>query len=143
MQNMDNEDEYASPYQIISTVLPQLQDFRPKWGPAPRAEHGHGPFCHNDAKTHRCSELKRITHIIQHVLDNGQYKMTSRKTKASIQQSLAQGTPSVVLAMGNVAQTLEPLRNATTNSQPAGGSGVPTMMDNFDAQRTQALDPKK
>jgi hypothetical protein len=33
MQNIDNEDGYATLYQILRTVLPQLQDFRPKWGP--------------------------------------------------------------------------------------------------------------
>jgi hypothetical protein len=31
MQNVDQEDGCATLYQILRTVLPQLQDFRPKW----------------------------------------------------------------------------------------------------------------
>lgn len=147
MQNIDNEDGYATLYQILRTVLPQLQDFRPKWGPTLDKNMDMYRFITKmqrhiatEVKFHRpYSELEMVTNIIQHALDDRRYEMTARTAKASIQQSLAQGT-SVAFTMLNIAQTLEPSKN-THRTMEEGD--IPTM-NKFDApRRPQPLDPKK
>jgi hypothetical protein len=146
-QNTSGENGYATLHQILRTVLPKLQDFRPKWGPSLDKNQDMFRFV-RVMQEHATSEagfnrpykdLEIITNIIQHTLDdNNRYEMTARTAKATIQSALAQGTR-VILTMQNIAQNLEPSR---TRHQANDGGDVPTM-HKFDERRPQSLDPKK
>jgi hypothetical protein len=145
-QNTSSEDGYTTLYQILSTIIPKLQDFRPKWGPTLDKDHDMYRFVRimqqhalseSEFGIRPYTELEIITNIIQHALDDVRYEMSARIAKANIQSALAQAT-TVTLTMQNIAQTLAPSRNLNQASE-----GDTPVMHKFDAKRTQSLDPKK
>jgi hypothetical protein len=97
-QNTSTEDGYTALYQILSTVVPKLQDFRPKWGPALTKDITMYRFVnlmqqHTDAEAtfnRPYTELEIITNIIQKALENIRYEMPARTVKATIQNSMSQ-----------------------------------------------------
>jgi hypothetical protein len=109
-QNTSGENGCATLCQILRTVLPKLQDFRPKWGPFLDKNQDMFRFVRviqehatSEAEFNRpCKELETITNVIQHALDNNRCKMTARTAKATIQSAPAQGTR-VTLTMQNIA----------------------------------------
>ena len=138
-QNTSSKDGYTTLYQILRTILPKLQDFPTKWGPTLDKNQDMYRFVRimqehatSEAEFDRpYNDIKIITNIIQHALDDTRYEMTARTAKATIQSALAQGTR-VTLTMQNIAQSLEP---SQTTHQARDGD-TPTMYT-FDVKIAQ------
>jgi hypothetical protein len=141
IQNQREEDGYTTIYQILSTTLPVLQDFRPKWGPSLTKKVNMYKFV-NLMQTHTdqersfgrpYSEFELVTNIIQHAIDESRYEITARTAKAMVQNSMNNQKPAELnstvlpadLTLKRIAQTLEPSKGWRPHQQD--NEDIPTM----------------
>ena len=148
-QSTNEGDGFAVLYQILSIVMPKLQDFRPKWGPNLTKDIDMYRFVNQMEKftetentfNRPYSQLEQVTNIIQHAILDPRYEMTARTTKATLEQTLAQGQDTR-LTMQNIARTLEPTKHTGRNDTHELGEDTP-LIHKFETRRPQGLDPKK
>jgi hypothetical protein len=155
IQNQREEDGYTAIYQILSTTLPVLQHFRPKWGPS-LTKKVNMYKCVNLIQTHMdqersfsqpYSEFELVTNIIQHAIDDSRYKITARTAKAMVKNSMNTQKPAELnstvlqadLTLKRIAQTLKSSKGRHPHQQD--NEDIPTM-HKFES-KSRALDPKK
>jgi hypothetical protein len=148
--NIRAEDGYTTLYQILSLVMPALQDIRPKWGPNLTKDITMYRFVntmqqYTDQKAtfmRQYTELEIVTNIIQHALKDDQYEMAAHTTKSTIENRMAQCPEDMTnnlipgLTMQHIAHALEPSHRVLQHKF----EDTPTF-HKFESKH--AIDPKK
>jgi hypothetical protein len=151
LQHERAQDGYTALYQILSTCLPKLQDFHPKWGPDLTKKINMFKYV-NQMQAHMdleasygrsYTDFEIVINIIQHAVQDPRYEIAVRTAKALLQNIMSQApgqhpTLPPDLTLQRLAQTLEPSRGRRNLTQAFDGN-TPTL-HKFESKRP--MDPK-